>query len=200
MASENKIKQMLALISTLYPYYTKEMNKDEKGILINAWKFALKNYTDEEVETAFEQALSTCQYAPVPADIVAHIKKARKSLSPSDEELWIAYETALRNTCDQVSRFPFTIRESNGLTQGQNARNRVDKIFEELPPKVKAYVGSKGELIRLSQDWEEDRDFARYEKPKFLKAMPSIEEQIEYKNNLLLSTQAHNGELNSYEG
>lgn len=198
MASERKIAEILTLISNVYPYFAKDKTNKEKDILLKAWGAVLKGYSDNEVEFALEQALSTCQYAPTPADIVTQIKKARKSFSPSDEELWSIYENALRNTCDQVGRFSYTIRENNGLTQGQNARNRVDKIFEELPPKIKAYISNKGELIRLANQWGDSTDFSSYEKPRFMKAMPSIEEQIECRNHPLLSNLAHNGELNAH--
>ena len=198
MASERKIMEILTLISTIYSNFARGKSEKEMNVLLNTWGKLLKNYSDNEVEFALEEALSTCQFAPTPADIIENIKKARKSLSPSDEELWSIYENALRKTCDQVGRFTYTIRESNGLTQGQNARNRVDKIFEELPPKVKAYVSSKGELINQAIQWGEKPDFSHFEKPRFMKAMPNIEEQIEYRNNPLLSNQSHHGELSTH--
>lgn len=198
MASKQKVMEMFAIFSTHYTNFAKDKSVKEMDVFIKSWLMVLKDYDDGEVDYAINQVLSTCQFAPKPADVITHIKQMRKSIAPSDEELWSVYENALRETCDQMSRFGYTFRENNGLTQGQIARNRVETIYNNLPPKIKEYVGSKGELMRLSQDWEADVDFARYEKSKFLKAMPSIEDKIECTNHLLLSNKAHDGELASH--
>jgi hypothetical protein len=72
--------------------------------------------------------------------------------------------------------------ESDGISQGQKARNKVEKLYEGLPSKIKDYLGSKCELMRIAQSI--NNQDASFEKARFLKAMPSVEKSQEARNLL----------------
>lgn len=182
MASKEKIIEMIGLITTMYPHYADKLGN--VSLVVDTWDALLKEYDDDAVTYGFTQALKTSKYPPAPAEVIEHIKSARKTLEPTNEELWTVFEDALRKTWDMMGRFNFTFRESNGLTQGQNARNKVDKIFDELPPKVKAYVASKGELMNLAKQWAYEEDFLRWEKKRFIDYMPMAEKRAEFSGML----------------
>ena len=110
-----------------------------------------------------------------------------KALEPSDEELWTVYVNALRTTYDQMTRFGHTFVDSTGISQGDQARKKVDELWKGLPEKIKTYLGSKGELMRNAQTWSLSQDFGTYEKPRFMKAMPVMEKRQEY-NALMLDS------------
>lgn len=192
MASQNKIIEMIGAIKTIYSYYAKET---DVKLLVNTWTMLLQNYDDNIVEAAFYKCLQICKMPPTPADVIEQIQSMRKSVEPSDEELWIVYEKSLRLTWNQVQRFGETYVDSTGVSLGNQARKKVDGIWEGLPDKIKRYVASKGELMRLAREWNFDASFATWEKQRFMKSMPIMEKRQEFSalflesgsNNLLLS-------------
>ena len=145
----------------------------------------LDGYDDKVTDAAFYKCLQTCKTPPTPADVIEQIKSMYKSLGASDEELWSVYNKALRDTNTQVSRFGYTFVDSSGISQGQQARNKVDEIWNGLPDKIKSYLGTKGELVRSAQAWGSSEDYGAFEKPRFMKAMPIMEKRQEYSGLML---------------
>lgn len=187
MASQNKIIEMIGAIKTIYSYYAKDTNVQ---LLVSTWARLLEGYDDKVTDAAFYKCLQTCKTPPTPADVIEQIKSMYRSLEPSDEELWAVYNKALRDTSAEVSRFGFTFVDSSGISQGQQARNKVEDIYNSLPDKIKSYLGSKSELIRSAQSWGADSDFGNYEKPRFMKAMPIMEKRQEF-TGLMLEGGSH---------
>ena len=67
--------------------------------------------------------------------------------------------------------------EADGKTQGEKAKAYFEALWQGLPEKLKCYLGSKGELMRIANYSEEAMTF---EKTRFLKTMPTIAKRIEY--------------------
>lgn len=160
MASKKKIVEMLGSIKTIYSYYAKDANVE---VLVNTWGALLKAYTDEQVETAFFAALQSCKVPPTPADIIERIGAAQAG--ETDEELWGVLVTALRDTAKFVYRLQYP-------RCGEDPRAEIENIWLGLPDKLRQYVGSKGELMRMSGDATEDG--LKYEKPRFFKSMAAL--------------------------
>lgn len=182
MASQKKIIEMIGAIKTIYSYYAKDTDVQ---LLVNTWTRLLDGYDDKVTDAAFYKCLQACKMPPTPADVIEQIKSMYRSLEPSDEELWTVYTRALKDTNTQMSRFGYTYVDSSGMSQGQQARQKVDEIWQSLPDKVKSYLGSKGELMRNAQAWGNDSDYGSFEKPRFLKQMPIMEKRQEYSGMLL---------------
>lgn len=179
MASKTKISEIIGAIRSIYPYYAKDAMI---SVTANVWERVLQNYNDEEVGAAFYLCLQSCKVPPTPADIIERINGARKALEPSNEHLWTVYYDALICTLDLMAQFNYTFVESDGISQGKKARNKVEKLFEGLPSKIKEYLGSKGELMRIAQSI--NNQDASFEKARFLKAMPSVEKSQEIRTLL----------------
>lgn len=179
MASKAKISEIIGAIRSIYPYYAKD---GMIAVTASVWERVLQNYNDEEVSAAFYSCLQSCKVPPTPADIIERINGARKALEPSNEQLWSVYYDALVRTLDLMAQFSYTFVESDGISQGQKARNKVDKLYEGLPSKIKEYLGSKGELMRIARSI--NTQDASFEKARFLKAMPSVEKSQEARNLL----------------
>lgn len=175
MASNKKIGEMIAAIKALYPYYAKD---GDITITAKMWALTLNQYPDEVTEVAFLKCLQKCKMPPTPADVIEQIDLMKETTEQSDEELWSIYTNALRKTEQQVYYFRFTAVEANGKTQGDNARARVTGIWDSLPERLKQYIGSKGELIRMAQTYTDDE--LKYEKTRFLKTLPIIKKREEY--------------------
>ena len=78
--------------------------------------------------------------------VIEQINLIHKSLEPSDEELWAVYNKALVDTAYQMAMFSYTYVDSTGVSQGVQARRKVEEIWQGLPDKIKKYLASKGEL------------------------------------------------------
>lgn len=191
MASINKITEVIAAIKTIYPYYAKETDVQT---LVKTWNVLLKDYPDSDVTTALYMCLKTCKMPPTPADLIDRLTSMRSSLEPSDEELWNELTKIIRKADWVVSRFNGTFIEQNGLTQGQNARNSFDKLWDSIPERIRMYLGGKGELIRLARNRDDEE--LKFERNRFLKTMPSIKTRHEYQQmNLALEGGASVGQL-----
>ena len=185
MASQKKIIEMIGAIKTIYSYYAKET---DVRLLVDTWTMLLQSYDDEIVSTAFYKCLQTCKTPPTPADVIEQITSMQRLLQPSDEELWASYKKALRDTCDQIRRFGYTYIDATGISQGDQARRKVDDIWNGLDDKIKHYLGAKSELMRNASAWGEDENaFFTWEKPRFMKQMPVMEKRQEY-NGLMLES------------
>lgn len=182
MASQNKIIQMIATIKTVYPYYAKETNVE---MLVKTWALLLKDVPDNIVEAALIKCLQTCKMPPTPAEVLEQVKAMTEANEPSDEEMWAVLTSSLRKASNLTYRFGFTFVEANGKTQGDNARDDFQKLWEGLPEKIRLYLGSPGELMRMSNY---DSEELKFEKNRFLKHLPIIAKRQEYTElNLLLS-------------
>ena len=187
MATTDKIIEMIGAIKTIYPYYSKDISENQLAILVRTWETLLKKYPDDVTQVGFYKSLQVCKTPPTPADVIEQIEGMIKTLEPSSEELWTIYEKALRDTWEQMQMFSYTYIDITGISQGQQARNRVDIIWEQLPDKVKAHIASKGELMRLAREYNFNGDFGTYEKQRFIKAVPILTKRQEY-NSLLIDS------------
>lgn len=88
----------------------------------------------------------------------------------------------MREAFELYCQFGFTALDSNGLTQGQNAVRRAEKLYSELPVCLKEYAGSYANFIATAK--EADAAFLTYERNRFIKAMPEITKRVEYKQAL----------------
>lgn len=177
MATQNKITEMIAAIKTIYPYYAKEANV---AALVKTWAALLKDFPDTAVDAAFYKCLQTCKMPPTPADVIENLRALQEATEPTDEELWNSLIIALRETERYRYYFRFTAIEANGKTQGENARQKAKEIWLALPERLKAYIGSEGELTRMAENYTDEE--LKFEKTRFLKAMPTIKRREEAKS------------------
>lgn len=171
----NKITEIIGGIKTIYPYYATDTNVET---LARTWKLLLKDYPDKAVEIAFYKCLQTCKKPPTPADVIEALNAMIDSTEPTEEELWDCFTKALKQTEKEAYCFNFTFRGPDGKTQGEVARENVQKIWDNLPEKIKRYIGSKNELIRMARNYTADE--LKFEKGRFLKAMPTIKARQEF--------------------
>ena len=174
MASAKKIGEIIATIKTIYPYYSKDADSE---ILAKTWMMLLKDIPDDIVRVAVLKCLQICKTPPTPADVLEQVKALSVANMPTDEEMWVQLTKAVRKTQDFMYRFNFNLIEENGKTQGENARDNFQALWDNLQSELKEYLGGKGELMRLARYGEEEMMF---EKKNFLKTMPTITKRQEY--------------------
>lgn len=174
MASQKKVIEMIMSIKAIYPYYAKDTDIE---LTVKTWTVLLKKIPDDVTEIAFHKALQSCKMPPTPADVLEEVENLRKANEPSDEEMWGVFVKYLPKVSELRYMFRFTAIQPNGKTQGDNARDKVEQIWQDLPEKLKQYVGSKGELMRIAEYTDEE---LKFEKNRFLKSMPVIQKRQEY--------------------
>lgn len=175
MANINTITEIIASIKTIYSYYAKDTDVEA---LVKTWNVLLKNYPDNAVEVAFYKCLQTCKTPPTPADVIEQLNAMIATNEQTDEELWSLFTKAVRQTENQMYYFPFTFVEENGKTQGENAKIKVQEIWDNLPEKLKTYLGGKSELLRIAKTYTDEE--LKYERNRFFKTMPTIAKRQEY--------------------
>ena len=179
MASNNKIIEMIASIKTIYPYYAKESDVE---MLVKTWTILLKDFPDNIVEAAFYKCLQTCKMPPTPADVIERIEAMIALNESSDEELWSEFTKALKIVADEI----YFIQYPKPNT---DHRQNIQNVWDNLSERIKLYLGSKGELMRIARTYTDDE--LKFEKTRFLKTMPTIKTRTDYmalaeKNNLLI--------------
>ena len=181
MASQKQIVNMIAAIKTIYSYYAKDT---DVKTLVNTWGILLKEFPDDITEKAFLKALQTCKVPPTPADVIENIKAIATAGGPTDEELWTVFTTALPKVREYMHRLQYPLYGDT-----VSPHERIENLWNCMPDKIKQYVGSANELKRMSHYSDDD---LKFEKAKFLKAMPTIQKRQEYSGLMLEAKQSNN--------
>ena len=185
MASKKKIVEMITLIKNLFPFYAKDSNVE---MLVKTWDVLLNEYPDNLVEVAFLNCLKTAKMPPAPADIIEHINAINETKEESTEELWAIYIKALDETERQMYCFDYTYvpdyPPGNTKTQGQMARDNVERLWTELPDRLKQYLGSKSVLMQNARTFTAND--LKFEKNRFDKEMPNIKKREEFSKVAML--------------
>ena len=184
MATLKKIDLIkgFSLIRITYPNAYPTKTDEEEQMLIEAWYDIFSEYPREVFFTALKTAMKTSEFAPKPATIMREIEKMRGAYEKDDAELWGELQDVLREVSRCVSMFHYTYKDGDdGLTQGERAWLRVDKIFDSLDPALKEYCRNKRGLIELAQYTGEQTS---YERGRFMRIMPTIRERIKTRHEM----------------
>lgn len=171
MATKKNIAVVIGTIKTIYPYYAKDTNVE---MLVKTWLAVLNGYEDTAINNALLLCLKECEMPPTPTDIVKKIEILQNNDSLT--ELWAKYTVVLQKINDLQYDFKFTKTETNGKTQGQNAKEKAKSLYDELPEQIKNYFGSFGECLRMARTFDETN--LNFEKNRFFKTMPDICSQV----------------------
>ena len=117
---------------------------------------------------------------PTPADVIEQLNVLASAFEPSDEELWNLYTRALNKVDNEMHylRYPRLGETSD------HAHKRIEDTYNALPERLKHYIGSKGELMRMARDYTDDD--LKFEKNRFLKMMPTMKQREEASKVMLL--------------
>lgn len=180
MANKKTIIKAIAAIKTVYNYFGKDV---DLPLLVETWNSLLLEYTDEEVDRGLYKALKVCKYAPVPADIIEQIEELRAVKKPSEFELWATYQRALKEVLYFSHRLNYNYIDSSGLSQGEQARREIDKVWHSLPQELKLYIGDKTELVSAARGLNYSEALS-YEKNRFSKVYPVLVKRVEANRQL----------------
>ena len=180
MASKKTIIKAIAAIKTVYSYFGKDA---DLPLLVDTWTALLLEYTDEEVDRGLYKALKVCKYAPVPADIIEQIEELRELKKPSEAELWTQYQRALKEVLYFSYRLDYNYIDDSGISQGEQARRAIEKIWASLPQELQIYLGDKTELVTAARGLNYSEGLS-YERNRFYKTLPILQKRVEANKSL----------------
>ena len=154
---------------------------EAKKILIQSWYELLKDYPVEILNKVATKVLAVSKFAPRIADILNEIKALKEAAyGKSDQELWRELMKAAGEAEQPAYCLGFNYIEPNGKTQGENASDKLHKIFNNLDPLLQAYIHNTQGLIALT----EQDDPEQYEKGRFMRAIQDLRDRCETRKNL----------------
>lgn len=175
MASKKTIIKAIAAIKTVYNYFGKDADLD---LLVDTWTAILEEYTDDEVDKGLFMALKRCKYAPVPADIIEQIETLRNKNKPSEIELWVQLQKALRKVLYYSYRLHYNYIDDSGVSQGEQARLAIADVWHNLPDELKIYIGDETELVAAAKALNYSEGLS-YERNRFSKTYPILVKRAE---------------------
>lgn len=174
--TKKEIVKIITAIKVQCPEALPYKNESEFDILVEMWHDILKEYPQEVVWQAVRNALKNTVYQKQNwiGAISQEIEKMQVAYEKSAEELWAELTGVLHDVSECAYRFKFTMIERNGKTQGENARLRVNEIYNNLSPEIKEYVRNQYTLMDFAELTDQQLNF---EKGRFLKTIPQIKER-----------------------
>ena len=196
--NKQDIIKMLTVIESLYGGKSTSELKQHIQLQADIWLEILGRYDKDLAMKAFYDVCKTEKYRITPAHIVEQIEKIKNAFGKSEQEIWTEFKRALAKVDGLVYRLKFNAVEDNGKTQGENAREEIQKIYDNLPPELKRYCGSVNGLIGLSQIG--DSDLELYEKGRFMKSIERIRESVKIQIENPQFAELAQGTLKALEG
>ena len=196
--NKQDIIKMLTVIESLYGGKSTSELKQHIQLQADIWLEILGRYDKDLAMKAFYDVCKTEKYRITPAHIVEQIEKIENAFGKSEQEIWAEFKRALAKVDGLAYRLKFNAVEDNGKTQGENAREEIQKIYDNLPPELKRYCGSVNGLIGLSQIG--DSDLELYEKGRFMKSIERIRESVKIQIENPQFAELAQGTLKALEG
>lgn len=175
MANKKTIIKAIAAIKTIYNYFGKEVDLE---MLVDTWHSLLLEYTDEEVDRGLYKALKVCKFAPVPADIIEQIEGLKELKKPSEVQLWVELQKALKEVLYLSYRLDYNYIDDTGISQGEQAKRRIKEIWKSLPQELQIYLGDSSELLVQARALNYSEGLS-YERNRFSKTYPVLVKRVE---------------------
>lgn len=177
--NKQDIIKMLTVIESLYGGKSTSELKQYIQLQADIWLEILGRYDKDLVMKAFYDVCKTEKYRITPAHIVEQIEKIENAFEKSDQQLWAEFRKILKRANNCAYKLKFTAVEGNGKTQGENAQEELQQLYDGLPPELQRYCGNISGLKDLSQLDDESLEF---EKARFLKNIGKMKESVRIQN------------------
>lgn len=178
--TKSEIVKIITAIKIQCPETLPYKNETEFDILVDMWYEILREYPTEIVWAAVRNALKNTVYQKQNwiGAINQEIEKMQVAYEKDENELWAELTGVLRAVSDCAYKLRFNFVERNGKTQGENARLRLQEIFNNLSPELKSYVRNEGTLAEIANFTDEQ---LQYERGRFMRTIPQIKQRAKTK-------------------
>lgn len=174
--SKSEIIKIISAIRINNPEAFKIQNETDFDTLVDLWYDMFQEYSQDVVWIAVKNALKNTVYQRQNwlGAICQEIDKMQIAYETPDLALWAELTKVFSEVNYCVSLTKYTFVEPNGLTQGENAQNRIKEIFDNLSQEIKDYCRDISGLIKIAYL---DNKQLSIEKGRFLQMMPKIKQQ-----------------------
>ena len=177
MATKQTIKNIIAAIKHIYPYYAKDT---DITYTISLWEMLLSDYADDITNAAFTKALKTCKQPPTPADVVENITAIYNANLATAEDLWSIARQTLPKVRGYLHEFQYRV-----FGETMSPQDKILKVWDTLPFEIKQFWGDVEEFKNIARYSDDE---LKYEKSRFIKAVPEIRKMQEF-HNLMIGEQ-----------
>lgn len=154
---KKEVAALLAMNKANFPNFYKDMGELETKGLLDSWYLQFRDYDKNIIQAAFMEALKVCKFPVTIADIFERLGKIGALQQETIETLWQQFLQAAENVYLLSYGFGYTAPgRTKGKTQGQENREKAERIFAALEPEIQQYVGTLGRLV----------DFGKMDKDK----------------------------------
>ena len=195
--NKQDIIKMLTVIESLYGGKSTSELKQHIQLQADIWLEILGRYDKDLAMKAFYDVCKTEKYRITPAHIVEQIEKIETAFGKSDQQLWAEFRKILKRANNCAYKLKFTAVEGNGKTQGENAQEELQQLYDGLPPELQRYCGNISGLKYLSELNDEELEF---EKARFLKDIGKKKAEIKMQQECPQFAELAQGTLKALEG
>lgn len=150
MAQFETIAEMVMAMKSVYPHYLK--NADVKATA-TSWAFLFADTPDEEFRSAFVRCLKRCTFPPTPADVESEIKRNNMaSVDTATEWAHLIDLCGVVNDMREEFAYTFPVSEGSTETQGDAARKKARRLYDQLPRCLRDYLGSYSGMMQFAQE------------------------------------------------
>ncbi|MCI8336956.1 MAG: hypothetical protein HFI72_07380 [Peptococcaceae bacterium] len=159
-----------------FPNFYKDMGELETKGLLDSWYLQFQNYDKNIIQAAFMEALKVCRFPVTIADIFERLGKIGALHQVPVDSLWQQFLHAAEDAYLLSYGFGYTAPgRTEGKTQGQENREKAERIFAALEPEIQQYVGT---LERLVDFGKMDKDkLEQIIQPAFRRSIDSMRER-----------------------
>lgn len=151
----------------MYAGCAKPLSDADAATQITLWAAELADVPAYAGQQAMRKAFTICDYPVKLSDLCRQLRILQAASEPKAAELWLMICGAAHKVADNTSRYVYTMREPDGRTQGQIARDENKSIFEGLPKSVQHYFGGLQGLVDLDAETTSGKAIRRRDFEKF---------------------------------
>ena len=163
------VKEVQALIQQnldMYRISERSFTTQQAASCVTIWYAALKDIPAQAGFKAMLQAFTVCRFPVTPADLMEQLRNMQTACEPTAGEAWNKLLTTARKAANTACEYNYTIHTPEGISQGEAAKIRNRKRWDELHPAAQKWLGSISALINLGNmdDYSlsyQRRDFER---------------------------------------
>jgi hypothetical protein len=181
--TKSEIVKIITAIKVQCPEAIPYKTSDELDMVVNTWFEVFKAYPKEVVWVATTNALKSTVFQKQNwlGAIYKEIENLQIAYEKSETELWAELTGVLREVHRNYYAFRFNAMDANGKTQGDNARDRVEAIFNGLSPELKEYCRNQRGLIEIA---EYDAEKLSFERGRFMRDISNIKTRVKTRHLL----------------
>lgn len=167
-----QVKALLQTNRAMYKLTERQFTDAEVKTQLAVWSAALKEFPHPVVQQAMLRAFTVCRFPVTLADLFDQLRAIQAENAVPVARRWAGLLQTAHRALDNAAMYGYTFRGKDGVTQGQAAKAANRRLFGELPPEEREWLGSLEELVRLAREDAQGLSYRRAQFERFMKERP----------------------------